>query len=487
MDALKALASKLKKEAQDVAGPNKYVKRTALEEARLQKIREEEAKEREEKERKRKLQRIEDDAQAAKVARNDELPPDSPTVLTKEEVIRRLRALGQPATLFGESDFDRLKRMRKAEQEMTVNMDEDLAGVAGKGNTLIELQRMQQEKARLKALGAGAGGGSKAGGKAGDGAAGGKAGGDGPAGAGGGDKPDKDQADGGEGEGEGAEEDATLAAFKRAAALLAEKRKEEAMAVEDRIAKYVQQWMKEWEEDLDRRPEAMKESISGINATYAFEQTKRNLVPLYERLKHRQISDELLTGLWMMVQAMRSRNYLHANDIYLKLAIGNAPWPIGVTSVGIHERSAREKISHVMNSTSHAHIMNDEATRKYFQGMKRLVTIVQRLYPTDPSRSVDFDPVPDMGKGMQGAGCPKLAYAEAERKGELPLALPEAPHFQDKDGSVRVPEKWSYILNRFRDSSPSLRIGQEDEEGREGSPAPGGGGAGGGKGGGKAH
>lgn len=30
-----------------------------------------------------------------------------------------------------QSDFDRLKRMRKAEQEMTVNMDEDVTGVAG--------------------------------------------------------------------------------------------------------------------------------------------------------------------------------------------------------------------------------------------------------------------------------------------------------------------------------------------------------------------
>ena len=35
--------------------------------------------------------------------------------------------------------------------------------------------------------------------------------------------------------------------------------------------------------------------------------------------------------------------------------------------VGIHERSAREKISHVMNESGMAHIMNDEATRKYFQ------------------------------------------------------------------------------------------------------------------------
>lgn len=33
-------------------------------------------------------------------------------------------------------------------------------------------------------------------------------------------------------------------------------------------------------------------------------------------------------------QAIRERNYLHANDIYLKLAIGTAPWPIGVTQVG---------------------------------------------------------------------------------------------------------------------------------------------------------
>lgn len=71
--------------------------------------------------------------------------------------------------------------------------------------------------------------------------------------------------------------------------------------------------------------------------------------------------------VYMCTQAMRDRNYLYANDFYLRLAIGNAAWPIGVTSVGIHERSAREKISHVMNQSGQAHIMNDEATRKYLQ------------------------------------------------------------------------------------------------------------------------
>lgn len=36
---------------------------------------------------------------------------------------------------------------------------------------------------------------------------------------------------------------------------------------------------------------------------------------------------------------------MRAHDKYLEMAIGNAPWPMGVTMVGIHERSGRSKIS----------------------------------------------------------------------------------------------------------------------------------------------
>lgn len=81
------------------------------------------------------------------------------------------------------------------------------------------------------------------------------------------------------------------------------------------------------------------------------------------------------------------RDYLAAMDQYIKMAIGNAPWPIGVTMVGIHERSAREKIY----TNSVAHIMNDETTRKYLQSVKRLMTFCQRRYPANPSKSVEFN------------------------------------------------------------------------------------------------
>lgn len=30
---------------------------------------------------------------------------------------------------------------------------------------------------------------------------------------------------------------------------------------------------------------------------------------------------------------LESRDYVKANDVYLRMAIGNAPWPMGVTMV----------------------------------------------------------------------------------------------------------------------------------------------------------
>jgi pre-mRNA-splicing factor 18 len=81
-----------------------------------------------------------------------------------------------------------------------------------------------------------------------------------------------------------------------------------------------------------------------------------------------------------------------AMDQYIKLAIGNAPWPIGVTMVGIHKHSAHEKI--YINSV--AHIMNDETTRKYLQSIKRLMTLCQRRYPSMPSKSVEFNSLANM-------------------------------------------------------------------------------------------
>lgn len=99
------------------------------------------------------------------------------------------------------------------------------------------------------------------------------------------------------------------------------------------------------------------------------------------------LPDDIRQALLVVVECCMKRDYLAAMDQYIKMAIGNAPWPIGVTMVGIHERSAREKIY----TNSVAHIMNDETTRKYLQSVKRLMTFCQRRYPAMPSKAVEFN------------------------------------------------------------------------------------------------
>ena len=83
------------------------------------------------------------------------------------------------------------------------------------------------------------------------------------------------------------------------------------------------------------------------------------------------MSTEILDAIYMIALYCLAKQYLKAHDKYVELAIGNSPWPMGVTMVGIHERSGRARI----NTSQIAHILNDETTRKYLQAVKRLMTV----------------------------------------------------------------------------------------------------------------
>ena len=48
------------------------------------------------------------------------------------------------------------------------------------------------------------------------------------------------------------------------------------------------------------------------------------------------------------------------------------------------------------------------------QAIKRLLSFMQRAYPTDPSRSVDFDGFRDASRGAIGAGSDKLVSCSPE-------------------------------------------------------------------------
>uniref|UniRef100_A0A4Y0BGZ8 Pre-mRNA-splicing factor 18 n=1 Tax=Anopheles funestus TaxID=62324 RepID=A0A4Y0BGZ8_ANOFN len=152
------------------------------------------------------------------------------------------------------------------------------------------------------------------------------------------------------------------------------------------IMTLIQFLLKMWNDQLSSATAAERMATKGKIARATFEQTRLYLKPLLRKLKNKTIPEDILDSLTDITKSLLKRDYIHASDAYLTMAIGNAPWPIGVTMVGIHARTGREKIF----SKNVAHVMNDETQRKYIQGLKRLMTKMQEYFPTDPSRCVEY-------------------------------------------------------------------------------------------------
>ncbi|KAF4449846.1 hypothetical protein F53441_6926 [Fusarium austroafricanum] len=124
--------------------------------------------------------------------------------------------------------------------------------------------------------------------------------------------------------------------------------------------------------EYERAMEAEKRDTSASKIAYN--------AMLFRKFEQGDLDDDILKPIIEIVQALQERRYVDANDGYLRLSIGKAAWPIGVTMVGIHERSAREKL----HDGEKGHVMGDEVTRKYLQSIKRCLTFAQvRWPPTD--------------------------------------------------------------------------------------------------------
>jgi pre-mRNA-splicing factor 18 len=139
------------------------------------------------------------------------------------------------------------------------------------------------------------------------------------------------------------------------------------------IAAILKRFMDEWEATLAARPDSESSTPQGRVATATFAQCNAQITPLLRVLATGGLHDEIRQHLFTICVHMERKEYMKAHDAYILLAIGKAAWPMGVTMVGIHERAGRSKIYD--NKT--AHILNDETQRKYIQSVKRLLSFAQ--------------------------------------------------------------------------------------------------------------
>jgi len=161
---------------------------------------------------------------------------------------------------------------------------------------------------------------------------------------------------------------------------------------ENVIAEWIKVLTTMWGHELNSRHESEKMTVKGKMEAATYTQTKGYIKPLLKLLRRNQLNDDIRDSLSFMLRYVMQRDYILANEKYMEMAIGNAPWPIGVTNAGIHARPGRERIY----SKNVGHVLNDEKQRRYIQGLKRLMTKCQQYFPTDPSRSMDFSR-PDYG------------------------------------------------------------------------------------------
>ncbi|KAI0166607.1 hypothetical protein GGR57DRAFT_447265 [Xylariaceae sp. FL1272] len=155
------------------------------------------------------------------------------------------------------------------------------------------------------------------------------------------------------------------------------------------LASYFTMVLREWEIALARERQAageekVAESFASKAAISAMVSSRENMTPLFRKFESGDLDDDILKPVVEIVQAAQERRYVDANDGYLTLSIGKAAWPIGVTMVGIHERSAREKL----HSGEKGHVMGDEVTRKYLQSIKRCLTFAQVRWPPEDIRQL---------------------------------------------------------------------------------------------------
>ncbi|KAL4226781.1 Pre-mRNA-splicing factor 18 [Mactra antiquata] len=270
-------------------------------------------------------------------------------MLHRKEVIRRLREINEPIILFGESEYDafvRLKKLEAAEPDFSKGLG------AGSNDFKAAMDKVDQEY-YAEIMNSGEGSST--------------------------DKKKKEEVS--------VKDDGTTLDD-------IETWKEELGQVDsnkdqDIILRYLKFVLTTWGLDINKKSATEKRSLAGKMNSAMHQQTVSYMKPMFRQLKNKKMQEDILECLVQIIGHLLERDYIKANDAYLEMAIGNAPWPIGVTMVGIHARTGREKIS----SRYVAHVLNDETQRKYIQGLKRIMTQAQVFFPTDPSRSVNFEPI----------------------------------------------------------------------------------------------
>jgi hypothetical protein len=139
------------------------------------------------------------------------------------------------------------------------------------------------------------------------------------------------------------------------------------------ILRFLYRTLREWGESLP--PIVERNPDDTYPDAVSFLQTQRELKPLLSQIRTDKVNSDIFESLLRISHLALDRRYVDCNTEYLKLAIGNKPWQVGVGNVFIQERSSLDRIA------TASHLLNEETTRRFVQSVKRLITKAEQFHP----------------------------------------------------------------------------------------------------------
>lgn len=150
---------------------------------------------------------------------------------------------------------------------------------------------------------------------------------------------------------------------------------ENSLRVSIQLCATIRTILSEWKAVLESRDDTTDEAREVLRQTVSY------CKPLLNKLRgDNGLPEKLFQKLATLIMNIQQHKYREANAVYIKMSIGNAAWPVGVTAVGIHARSARERITGENNEASGvdvAHILDDDDTRQWIIAIKRFITFAE--------------------------------------------------------------------------------------------------------------
>ncbi len=117
----------------------------------------------------------------------------------------------------------------------------------------------------------------------------------------------------------------------------------------DEIMLWTHKILRDWNQALQLKYNSEQLREKHKESWLRYEQSVLDMKSFSSVLKWRGGDKDMIRSIYYIMNCCLVREYIQANDKYIDLSVGNAPWPLGIAMLSITVKRNSPKVSHVLN------------------------------------------------------------------------------------------------------------------------------------------